>query len=195
MYKIYDDLFAPKFMMDAHMACLRLPWNFTNRSARTQYPGWCDTADGRGNRMFGCTTYERRSAFHIENSTPNMFLDALEWFFVEQIGNDEISKHSLQLIDWNLQVKGMDGGIHRDLYYKDHPNVTVLFYTHHEWKEEWGGELLIYDDNQQNVIDKISPLPGRMVYLDSNCWHQALAPNVPNIPRMSCAYRLIRIAN
>jgi len=104
---------------------------------------------------------------------------------------DIIADDSLSLfkIEGNLQFFGQRGTTHQDIYLGDNKDRTILFYPNLDWNDDLGGHLEILDDNEK-VVDKILPLPGRVVYFDSTTKHRALDPCVVNVPRFSIAYRM-----
>lgn len=183
MLKVYDDLFTADFIMEASKLAHRFPWTYNNVANRNQFP--YDSIFTKGtHRFFGTSLYEQ-SGYKTHNTTPDLFLNALDHI----CGNMIEEKLSLHAISANLQVYGQDGTAHKDNYGGDGKDRTILFYCHHEWKEEWGGALEILNDDDE-VIDSVLPLPGRVVYLDSSVLHRAKAPLVKNIARMSIAYRM-----
>jgi Rps23 Pro-64 3,4-dihydroxylase Tpa1-like proline 4-hydroxylase len=130
--------------------------------------------------------YQRKSRYYTVNNTPSIFIEVLE-----HIVKDVIKDHSLNLyqIEGNLQFYGQTGTAHKDIYVCNNKDRTILFYPNLEWNEALGGELEILDDTGA-VIDRILPLPGRVVYFDSTITHRALDPCVLNTPRFSIAYRM-----
>ena len=187
MLKVYDDLFTDDFIMELSKIAHAFSWTYTNVANRNQYPQ--DSVFTKGShKFFGSVLYNRDSEYNIQNNTPKYFIDVLE-----HICNNVIPENAkMYSIGANLQVYGQDGTAHKDTYINNGTDRTILFYCHHEWKEEWGGALEILDDNEE-VIDSILPIPGRVVYLDSSVLHRARAPSVKNVARMSIAYRMAAI--
>ena len=184
MLKVYDDIFTADYVMELSRIAHNLSWSYTNVANRNQFPHDSILTNG-SHRFFGASLFSQNSQYDIQNSTPKPFIDVLE-----HISNRIIPENALMhSIGANLQVYGQDGTAHKDNYIGDGTDRTILFYCHHEWKEEWGGALEILDDNEK-VIDSILPMPGRIVYLDSSVLHRARAPLVKNIARMSIAYRM-----
>jgi len=184
MLKVYDDLFTPDFIMETSKAAHDLPWRYTNVANRNQFPSNSIFTKG-SHKFFGSTLYDQVSRYNVYNQTPTLFLDVLN-HLCDYIIKEEVKMHT---INSNLQVYGQDGTAHRDNFVGDSKDRTILFYCHHEWKEEWGGALEILNDDGE-VIDSVLPMPGRVVYLDSSVLHRARAPLVKNVARMSIAYRM-----
>ena len=183
MLKVYDDLFAADFIMRSSQLAHRIPWTYTNVANRKQFP--FDSVLTKGShKFFGANLYEREG-HRLINETPDEFFQVLDFVCTDYI-EEKLSLHS---ISSNLQVYGQDGTAHKDIYVGDSKDRTILFFCHHEWKEEWGGALEILNEDKE-VIESILPMPGRIVYLDSNVLHRARAPLVKNIARMSIAYRM-----
>ncbi|MFW5426472.1 MAG: 2OG-Fe(II) oxygenase [Methylophagaceae bacterium] len=56
--------------------------------------------------------------------------------------------------------------------------VTTVFYLNHDWSEEDGGELVIYQNNSNEVLHKISPTFGTLViFLSEKFPHEVLTAN------------------
>ena len=52
---------------------------------------------------------------------------------------------------------------HSDRFEKDSSrSVTFIFYLHQEWNESYGGELVLYNKNNE-ILKEILPQPGSMV--------------------------------
>ena len=187
MIQVFDDLFAHDFLVDIHKECCELGWQYGNIANRYQYPKNSMLCKG-SHLFFGCNLFWNNSKFNVTNRTPFKIMEVLEFFIGEVISEEDLT---LSSISGNLQVYSQDGTPHQDLYVGNGRDRTILFYPHYEWKEEWGGALEILDNNG-NVIDSYFPKPGRIVYFDSTILHRGKAPLIPNIGRMSIAYRMIK---
>lgn len=183
--KVFDNLFTDKFLMDTYIACKSIPWSYSCSGNRKAHPHYCPLSIGNY-LFFGAMLYEKTSYFNIKNTCPDILFEVLEHFVLNEL-NDKSLK--LFTIVSNLQVKGQNGESHRDFYVGDGRDRTIMFYPHYKWEDSWGGEFQILDDDD-NVIESILPLPGRIIYFDSSVNHRALAPNIPNVARMSIAYRM-----
>lgn len=66
---------------------------------------------------------------------------------------------------------------HRDAFRGQSNRVlTVVMYLNQEWQQEWGGELVVYDDSGEGVVDTIAPIGARMViFLSEEFPHEVLA--------------------
>ena len=53
---------------------------------------------------------------------------------------------------------------------------TVLFFVNSVWGEDWGGELLLYEDGPHSLAYAIQPRPGRMAVFDGTLHHRGGAP-------------------
>lgn len=54
-------------------------------------------------------------------------------------------------------------------------DVTALLFANAEWKPEWGGELLFYDDDG-DAIACVSPRPGRVAVFPGRMLHTGTPP-------------------
>jgi hypothetical protein len=185
MLEVYDNLFEPRFLIDCHIAARNISWHYGNKSGSNQYP--YNSALSQGNHIFlGALLYHRKSRYYTVNNTPPIFIEVLE-----HIVKDVICDHSLNLyqIEGNLQFYGQAGTAHQDVYVGNGKDRTILFYPNLEWNETLGGELEILDDHD-TIVERILPLPGRVVYFDSTIKHRAVDPCIVNTPRFSIAYRM-----
>jgi len=65
---------------------------------------------------------------------------------------------------------------HLDVLKGNNPRVlTTVFYLNKQWQEGDGGELLIYDEAGEEVLEKVSPTLGKMViFLSDKFAHEVL---------------------
>lgn len=86
----------------------------------------------------------------------------------------------------NGQSHGQCGNFH-----KDSPGCTntVVYYLHKNWKPEYGGHLVLKEDNG-DYIDSIWPETNSAIFFDSDIYHCALEPTIHcNSQRVSIAYK------
>ncbi|MGH8387061.1 MAG: 2OG-Fe(II) oxygenase [Pseudomonas sp.] len=76
----------------------------------------------------------------------------------------------------NGQTFGQDTIIHRDN--KTHPGFTVIVFCNEYWPTSWGGELVFYDDNKENIVKAVLPKSRRVVIFDGRIPHAARSPSV-----------------
>jgi hypothetical protein len=186
LLEVYDNIFSYDFVVNSHSEALALPWNYTNVANRFQYPYSSKLSKG-SHLFFGNRLYEKKGIFNIRNECPEIFLEVIE-HFVSKILQDNI--FNLHAIDTNLQIAGQDGTMHTDLD-NGKSSFTALYYPVLDWKEEYGGALEFYSDDEK-IIDRIFPAPGRIVLFDTKIKHRALAPVISNIARISISYRLFK---
>ena len=79
---------------------------------------------------------------------------------------------------------------HRDHPKRDSRDVTALLFVATEWKREWDGETIFFNDDG-DAVHAISPRPGRLVLFRSAIEHRAGAPSrVCNRTRLTLALKL-----
>lgn len=190
MLEIYDDLFTSDFLVKLTSICYELPWQYTVTSNRYQYPSSSILCKGaNNNKFFGSRLYHRKDYNLIINDAPDEFFEVLNFF------SKTVKKNfQLNVIDTNLQVKNQDGDSHRDLGLTSGDTRSIIFYPHFEWDTSWGGNLEIYNENQQ-LIDEYKIKPGRIIFLDSSVWHKAKGPLVHGIARISIVFRVTELSN
>jgi hypothetical protein len=61
--------------------------------------------------------------------------------------------------------------------------LNLIIYITEDWKEEWGGELGLYDDPNSEPLVKVAPLFNRAVVFktDENSWHGLPRPINPPV--------------
>ncbi|MFT7621748.1 MAG: hypothetical protein ACI9WU_000913 [Myxococcota bacterium] len=70
---------------------------------------------------------------------------------------------------------------------------TVLFFANARWHTDWGGELLLYQDEDATIATAVAPRPGRVVIFDGMLKHRAGVPSkyCPE-PRIILAVKFLR---
>ena len=184
MIEVYDDLFTPDFILETYNQAMSLSWKFDNKANRgLQYPP--DSPFSKGSHhFFGSEMLVTGPGYQIVSNVPSIFWEVLH-YFVFQIIKETPETLALNAIQGNLQAKGQDGTWHRDNYTQDGSDRTILYYPHHEWKEEWGGEFQVKDG------ESYLPLPGRIIYMDSAELHRGLGPKGSQ-SRISIVYRMVK---
>lgn len=90
----------------------------------------------------------------------------------------------------NGHTYGMGGDRHRDEVQEG--AFTLLYYPNPEWREEWDGQTLFYDEASE-ITRSVIPRPNRAIFFDSRLWHRGTAPSrIYNGLRVSVAYKLER---
>ena len=70
---------------------------------------------------------------------------------------------------------------------------TLLFFVNAEWREDWSGELLLYDDVPSGLAIAVSPRPGRAVLFDGLIPHRGGVPSKLCFePRITLAMKFAR---
>src|ERR1700744_4567578 len=76
----------------------------------------------------------------------------------------------------NSAVYGDSYYVHRDT--PEHSNnVTVLYYANLNWRPDWGGETIFFNDDNDAVL-AVSPRPGRIVGSRGAILHRASVPTL-----------------
>jgi hypothetical protein len=78
----------------------------------------------------------------------------------------------------NCSVYGDGYYLHRDCGPHE-AHVTALYYANLEWKPDWGGETLYYNDEEDAEL-AITPRPGRLVIARGALLHRG------NVPTRAC---------
>lgn len=79
---------------------------------------------------------------------------------------------------------------HRDHRDRDSRNLTALLFVTPDWKREWCGETIFFNDDG-DAVHAVSPRPGRLALFRSAIEHRAGAPSrVCNRTRLTLALKL-----
>ncbi len=79
---------------------------------------------------------------------------------------------------------------HRDTRNPSVRDVTALLFVAREWKREWDGETIFFNDDG-DAVHAVSPRPGRLVLFRSAIEHRAGAPSrLCNRTRLTLALKL-----
>ena len=79
---------------------------------------------------------------------------------------------------------------HRDNYDLSSRDVTALIFVCNEWKKEWDGETIFFND-AGDAMHAIAPRPGRLVLFRSAIEHRAGTPSrICNRTRLTLALKL-----
>lgn len=116
--------------------------------------------------------------FEDTNDNEGMFLDNAPqplidlWFGLKKT---YLSGHILLRSYGNALTFGTEGYSHRDS--DDKKNYyTTLYYPGTEWRRDWGGEILFFDDRGE-IIKAVVPKPGRVVHFPGSIFHKANSPS------------------
>lgn len=113
-------------------------------------------------------------------------------FMWQGIEQNFVGPTFLTNIQVNLQMIGMDSDIHTDSQISE--AKTCLIYPNNKWEKEWGGDLLLYNTEQTEIVETINIKPGRIVIFNSTVPHIGLPPLVKTVTRYSIAFRYYPIS-
>jgi SM-20-related protein len=118
------------------------------------------------------------------NSLPNKIATIARDFLIKQ----KIHVGSIQRIYANFNLYGDFQFSHTD-----GDEWTALFFLNSEWKEDWGGEFILYDETMDGLGYSIQPKPGRLVIFDGMIPHRGGVPSkLCYDPRISLAVKFRR---
>lgn len=110
------------------------------------------------------------------------WVNKLKKYIYEELLDCEFSI-AIQHCGLNGQTLGQDGVIHQD-----GNGLTFLYYIQYDWKNDYGGDLIFFDDNDIE-IDRVKFQPGKIIMFDSHIKHRAMAPINTNKMRISLVIR------
>lgn len=91
----------------------------------------------------------------------------------------------------------VNSSVYGDIYYTHrdcsaHRNhVTALYYVNTEWRPDWGGETIFYDDNNEAQLI-VTPKAGRVVVARGAILHRGTVPTrACHEERYTIAYKLL----
>ena len=95
------------------------------------------------------------------------------WKIVDQRIN--LGKCAIERMYVNAYNYGDCPTVHSD--HTDAGYYTVLYYANPEWRADWSGETVFYNDRRDEIVKSVYPKPGRIVAFDSRIPHVAREPN------------------
>ena len=70
-------------------------------------------------------------------------------------------------------------------------HFTALYYVNLEWRAEWSGETVFYNQARDEIIRSVLPRPGRLAVFDGTVPHVAREPNrIAPVVRYTLALKL-----
>jgi len=129
----------------------------------------------------------------------------LRTFDLKELEADTPLAHFAQFVRRFLDANQLDSGPvsslsanfnrHGDYQFihEDGPCWTSLFFVNAQWKEDWGGELLLYGDKSSDPAYAVFPKPGRLCIFDGRIPHRGGSPSRHCFePRISLAIKFDR---
>ena len=77
-------------------------------------------------------------------------------------------EYKLERAYLNAHTHGIEPHIHRD-----DGDVTFIYYPRMDWKNEWGGGTVVYDNDVKNITHHINYKGNRLIRFSANLPHQA----------------------
>ena len=74
----------------------------------------------------------------------------------------------------NGHTFGGDGHLHRD--HTGPGQFTTIYYAHSEWRPNWAGETVFFNEDQNEIIASVYPKPGRLAHFPGRLLHAARSP-------------------
>ena len=123
----------------------------------------------------------------ISSNTPVKKLEKKYKFIVDKINGTFNSSYYPHNMYYNCYKHGDECGIHQDRVTKE-DNKTLIIYLTKEWKADWHGETLIYDDKEDEIAGGVKPYPNTAMMFDSKLKH-----GVSHISKFCTATRTILV--
>ena len=171
--KIFDDVLGMTDMLKTYDICLN---GFYSRTAES-------------NNFYNQNNYKFTADISQEYALENPLYTS-----IQNIAN----KNKLKLKPARAYINYYDfstpSTIHTDETF-DGKNYTFMYFPMPQWQPNWGGELLFYTNDQQEVVKGVSIKPNRLVLFDGSIPHCAKAPSIlakqANQDRFTIAYKMV----
>lgn len=75
----------------------------------------------------------------------------------------------------NGHTFGGDGHLHRDHTAPGH--FTTIYYAHQEWRPNWAGETVFFNEAGDEIVKAVYPKPGRLAHFPGRIQHAARSPS------------------
>lgn len=158
MFTTIDDFLPSNLSQSIYTHCLNLRWsyNWTSNLKLTTHKHW--NFDFGGSKIYNTLDITKKLI-----SYP-IIVEA--WGYIK---NTYLPNHKLIRCYANGYTFGTEGYPHTDSVRKD--DITTIVYITQDWLREWGGETIIFDNN--NIVHSVLPAYNRALMFNSNLWHCA----------------------
>lgn len=163
-------------------------WNFNNIS--------CEYMDERIKHRFWGRPYGCLCNANSSTKDKYYYFKDPSWLnsikkYIQDVIFDNNYRMELEYCGLNGQTLGQEGSIHVDYVGEKSESLTIVAFIQDPltWKEEFGGSLCLYEDDQVTLKEKIPYKPGTLVMFDSTIPHKAEAPVNTNELRISLVMR------
>ena len=130
----------------------------------------------RGSRMKECVKLDQAP---VANEFVNQMhsQQGMQWLSKLTNIKDLIPDPYIVGAGYSKSYRGDSLQVHTDFNWNNrlklNRKVNLILYLNSEWNEDWGGSLEFWDDEKTHCVQKISPLPNRLVLwiYDTNLIH------------------------
>lgn len=150
---ICDDVIDPALVEQIGSGVRSLPYTRKEKS-RPDVPGLAAVSEIPPEKVSG-DPFLRRIRHLVEQAFPG-------------------ERFSDQRVYVNCSVHGDGYYLHRDCPAHE-AHVTALYYANLEWRPDWGGETIYYNDEEEAEI-AVTPRPGRLVIARGAVLHRGGVP-------------------
>lgn len=173
MIKVFDDVISMTGLLKTYDICLN---GFYSRTAES------NNFYNQANNKF---TADMSQEYALDNEL---------YFAIQKISE----KLNLKLKPLRAYINYYDfstaSTIHTDDSF-DGKNYTFMFFPMPQWQPNWGGELLFYSNDQEEIVKGVTIKPNRLVVFDGGIPHCAKSPSIlakhANQDRYSIAYKMV----
>ncbi|MCB2087806.1 MAG: 2OG-Fe(II) oxygenase [Sphingomonadaceae bacterium] len=163
---LFDGVFDPGFVTAFALLASRLPY------LRTEY-------DSESSRDFLHLKHEWQTADFPVHPLQRKLWQEVDTRVTELYS---ASAPSIHRIHANDAPYGDYMATHTD----SAPGVTAVYFANSEWRDEWQGELILYDGEEP--VTAVAPRPGRLVIFPGDIPHRA------GVPARTCPHSRITLA-
>jgi hypothetical protein len=138
------------------------------------YSGWAFSRDGKHTRAITSTLGQ--FIWHDQWKGQYSIFQDMKNILDERLNYGHTGTHSVPLFERafvNCFRMGDTSQFHTDS--KLPTSVTYIIYTNRVWDISWGAPTMFADD-QNEIIDCVTPKPGRLIIFPGNVKHVGIAP-------------------
>lgn len=157
MIKIYDDLVSPSYRELIYSYVQNSLFKIGNQDG---------TAFETMPHQYLCSDYSKQDLINSK------FIEAVKGTEVGELFNT----HEIARCLVNLSVPSDSNFLHTH-----HGCIAVLYYVNLNWRADWAGETVFYNDSKTEVTQAINVKPGRVVVFDGGL-HHSVRPQAPIAP-------------
>ena len=158
--QVFDDIVPRELYRQLVVVSRRIPWRFGwNTPSNPNMRYWHHEVGGGGKNNIEDISH------NVERHPGKVFAAYQEWLRSAVVPRDtKVLRYYL-----NGHTFGTDGWPHTDT--DRHEELTMVLYLASEWKPEWCGETVVFNQERNDIDRAVLPAPNRLLVFPSDRLH------------------------